>query len=460
MQELNQIEGGMKTPISAILVVKNEENRIARVLDSLSWVEDIVVVDDFSSDRTPIIAREKGANVLQRKWEIEGRHRNWAISQAKYDWVFVVDGDEIVSPKLAKTIMALTKDLPKLEAEGIYGIGIPMRMFIGNIWVRHPGWDPACQLRFFNRQRICYSEEEIHPAMVYKGKIRTLTLGKKDGQIIHFSYDNFAGMIDKVNSQTNMEAKKRIRLNRRYNGFNAVRKFFSHFLKEYTVRGGWKTGIIGLYISFCAGFYQLLTWFKMKEMDFLYPSKSEKIIFMNRDGVINQSPGYGDYVKNWQEFSFIPRSVDALRRLTNAGYKIVIVSNQPGVGEGVYSSQALKDITDKMLNELKQNGVDIEDVFYCTHRPEENCQCRMPNTLFFDNVLSRFNGVDYNTVFMVGNREEDVEAGKNVGIKTALVISDTAKKYHPKEWLSPPDVVRKDLLEFVEKDLQLGKMRN
>ncbi len=249
----------MKTPISAVLVVKNEEALIGRVLDSLRWVEDVVVVDDFSEDRTVEIARAKGARVFQRRWDIEGRHRNWAIAQARYDWVLMIDGDELITPKLARTLTDLAQNIGQLEQEGIYGVNLPMKMFIGPIWVRHPGWNPAYQLRFFNRRKIDYYEEEVHARIRYKDKVRTLTLAKEEGQIIHFSYSSFSGLIDKVNAQTDLEARKRIRLNRRYNGFNAVRKFFSHFLKEYTVRGGWRTGVVGVYISFCAGLYQVLT---------------------------------------------------------------------------------------------------------------------------------------------------------------------------------------------------------
>ncbi len=193
----------------------------------------------------------------------------------------------------------------------------------------------------------------------------------------------------------------------------------------------------------------------MREQDLLEKGREEKVIFLDRDGVINRFPGYGDYVKSWEEFEFIPRAVSALRRLYQAGYKIFIVSNQAGVGRGIYSKQALDEITEKMLSELKREGIEIAEVFYCTHRPEEGCRCRKPSPWFLERVLARYPGIDYDRVYMVGDSDKDIEAGKNAGIRTALVLSGATQEYRPEEWPFPPDVVRRDLLDFVEKDLDL-----
>ena len=105
------MSGGIRgvIPISAVLVVKNEERNIRRVLDSLRWVDDVVVVDDFSTDRTLEIVKEWGARVFQRKMDIEGRHRNWAIAKAKHDWILSIDGDEFVTLPWPRQFLLLWK---------------------------------------------------------------------------------------------------------------------------------------------------------------------------------------------------------------------------------------------------------------------------------------------------------------------------------------------------------------
>ncbi len=177
-----------------------------------------------------------------------------------------------------------------------------------------------------------------------------------------------------------------------------------------------------------------------------------RIIFLDRDGVINQFPGYGKYVTSWQEFRFIERSLTALERLRSAGYEIFVVSNQAGVGRGIYSKEALEEITRNMLDALQERGITLKRVFYCTHRPDEGCACRKPGTLFFEQVLKDYPEVPKDEIFMVGDSEKDIIAGKRIGIRTALVLSGQIRVYDPKEWPEGhhPDLVCADLLDFVE----------
>ena len=104
-----------------------------------------------------------------------------------------------------------------------------------------------------------------------------------------------------------------------------------------------------------------------------------KVIFLDRDGVINKYPGDFQYVKTWEEFKFLPRVKASLKRLSHAGFKIFVISNQAGVSKGIYSKRTLDLITEKMLKSLGC-GVKISGVYYCTHQQDENCNCRKPKT--------------------------------------------------------------------------------
>jgi histidinol-phosphate phosphatase family protein len=146
----------------------------------------------------------------------------------------------------------------------------------------------------------------------------------------------------------------------------------------------------------------------------------EKVIFIDRDGVINVDL-MGDYVKEPGEFSFEKGAVDALLMLQNAGYKIIIISNQAGVGEGIFSEEALKEVHQHMLDELNAQGVEIHDAFYCLHgKHEVICNCRKPKTGLFEQA-SEVIDYDKDQTYFIGDKATDIEAGKNFDLKTLFV---------------------------------------
>lgn len=177
-----------------------------------------------------------------------------------------------------------------------------------------------------------------------------------------------------------------------------------------------------------------------------------KHIFLDRDGVINKDPGGWteySYVTNLKEFLFLPGSLDAIRGLTEAGYEIVIISNQAGINKGHYSMDNLNEITEFMLKEIKKSGGKIRSVHYCPHRTEENCACRKPRVGLFKKAASA-RDIDFEKTYFVGDGGMDVEAGKEVGCKTILVLSGKSKLEDVKRWKIKPDFIKKDLKEAVD----------
>ena len=136
-----------KLPLSVVVITKNEENNIGDCLKSVfDWVDEIVVVDDESKDRTVAIAGEFASKVYHRKMDNEGKHRNWAYAQAANEWVLSLDADEMVSPELRDELMATLPDTK------FHAFSIPLRNFIGKYWVKHSGWYPAGKLRLFMKK--------------------------------------------------------------------------------------------------------------------------------------------------------------------------------------------------------------------------------------------------------------------------------------------------------------------
>ncbi|MGD0335680.1 MAG: HAD family hydrolase [Candidatus Omnitrophota bacterium] len=177
-----------------------------------------------------------------------------------------------------------------------------------------------------------------------------------------------------------------------------------------------------------------------------------KAVFLDRDGVINRYPGDREYVKSWKEFKFLPNVKAALEKLSAWGYAIFIISNQAGVAKGIYSRDALEEMT---LNMLKKLGpqVKISGVYYCIHREEDDCSCRKPKTGSIEKALQELTNkghkVDLKESFFIGDTIRDVETGERSGLRTILVFSGKEKPDNKDNWKIKPDFTARSLYEAV-----------
>ncbi|HRZ87615.1 MAG TPA: glycosyltransferase family 2 protein [bacterium] len=245
-----------KLPISIMIMAKDEEIDIADCLKSVSWADEVIVLDDFSADRTAEIARGLGARVIQRKLDIEGRHRNFGYAQAKNDWVMSLDCDERVTPELAQEIRdTFAKPISH------NGFTIPFKTYIGDYWVRYGGWYPAGKVRIFKRDEFKYEETEVHPRAFMDG-----TCGHLTKDIIHRSYRDLHDFVQKLNAQTTLEARKWFKENRKIGLAKTMRKFFDRFLRAYVKKKGYKDGFYGFILAYFGGLYQIMSYAKYWEM--------------------------------------------------------------------------------------------------------------------------------------------------------------------------------------------------
>ena len=245
-----------KVPVSVVVITKNEEDNIVECLKSASWADEIVVLDDYSSDNTVNLARQYTDKVFSRKTDIEGRHRNYAYGLAKNIWVLSLDADERITPELAEEIKSLINSAPK---DKVYTI--PIKAYIGKRWIQHGGWYPASKVRLFDRRTFKYEEAEVHPAVFYEG-----TCGHLKKDIIHYSYRDFHDYFVSLNNQTTLEARKWFKEKRKIGFLKMSRKFVSRFLKAYLQKQGYKDGLLGFMIAYGSGLYQLMSYIKYREM--------------------------------------------------------------------------------------------------------------------------------------------------------------------------------------------------
>lgn len=143
-------------------------------------------------------------------------------------------------------------------------------------------------------------------------------------------------------------------------------------------------------------------------------------IFLDRDGVINENRA--DYVKSWSEFRFLPGSREAIAKLTQAGHRIVVCTNQAGVAKGIISVETIDDIHARMLGEIQDIGGRIEKVYYCPHGKEANCECRKPRPGQLLRASQEL-GLDLRDAVFVGDTATDIQAGWAAGVHTMLVLT-------------------------------------
>ena len=167
-----------------------------------------------------------------------------------------------------------------------------------------------------------------------------------------------------------------------------------------------------------------------------------KLIVLDRDGVINQDSD--QFIKSPDEWIPVPGSLDAIARLNQSGWRVVLASNQSGVGRGLFGMDMLNAIHAKMVDALAQAGGRLDAIFFCPHAADSTCDCRKPKPGLLRQIESRFN-VDLNGVPTVGDSLRDLQAGVAVGCRPYLVLTGKGEATQASGELPPGTQVYPDL---------------
>ena len=227
--------------ISLIVPSFNEEHNIEGVLDSAAWVDEIIVVDSFSTDKTVELAKAKGARVLQRTYKGPADQKNWAIPQASYEWVLLLDADERITPALQKEIQDW------LSAEDIpydaFWIG-RQNYFMGQK-VNYSGWQGDAVIRFFKRDHCRYDDKQVHEEIQTEG-IRVSRLKYK---MDHFTYKDLDHFLDKMRRYAKWSAQDHAQKTPRVTWGHLVIKPLFRVFKHFILQRGFLDGKTGFIIS-------------------------------------------------------------------------------------------------------------------------------------------------------------------------------------------------------------------
>jgi D-glycero-D-manno-heptose 1,7-bisphosphate phosphatase len=179
-----------------------------------------------------------------------------------------------------------------------------------------------------------------------------------------------------------------------------------------------------------------------------------KLVILDRDGVINFDSA--QFIKNPAEWKPIPGSLEAIARLNQSGYKVVVATNQSGVGRGLFDMDMLNQIHEKMHKALYAVGARVDAIFYCPHAADSACECRKPKPGMFKRISQTLN-IDLAGVPAIGDSLRDLQAGVAVGCKPILVLTGKGEKTRAEGNL--PDDTREfaDLAQAVDWILAKGK---
>ena len=171
-----------------------------------------------------------------------------------------------------------------------------------------------------------------------------------------------------------------------------------------------------------------------------------KVVFLDRDGVINKYPGDKRYVTSLKKFYFLPGAKNAIAKLSKAGFRIFVASNQAGVGRGIYAQKTLEAITNKMISEIESLKGRIEKVYYCTHRKDANCACRKPKPGLLKKAAQEFK-FSLKNAYFIGDTVRDVLTARNADCRAIMVFCGKEKSANRKNWEATPDFTFKNLAQ-------------
>jgi glycosyltransferase involved in cell wall biosynthesis len=224
--------------LSVTIIAGAEENNIRECLESVRWADEIIVVNNFTDDRTVAIAREYTPHVYLRKWEGFASQKQYALEQATNEWVFSLDADERVSPELKEEILkSIGSDTP------FTGFRIPRRNYFMDRWIKHCGWYPGYQMRLFRRGAARITDRMVHEGFVVDGPIGTLT-----GDIIHYTHPTVWETIRKINEYSSLRALEKYK-HKKITVIGIVFRPVIAFLQMFIGRQGYRDGVYGLMVS-------------------------------------------------------------------------------------------------------------------------------------------------------------------------------------------------------------------
>ena len=239
------VSESVREPISVTIIAHNEAERIGACIDSVSWADEIIVVDSGSTDDTQEICRKRGAVVIQNSWRGYAAQKNFALSKASHSWILSVDADECVSPGLAGEILSVLSDDAPAE-----GYRVPRKNIFFGRWLRHGDLWPDYQLRLFRRDAGAFNEKSVHESVVVEGRV-----GVFSAPLEHYSYDSLFDFFQRQVKYARLSAEDLSSGGIQPGIADFVIRPLWRFFKSYILKMGLRDGVNGLWVSAGSAYY-------------------------------------------------------------------------------------------------------------------------------------------------------------------------------------------------------------
>jgi glycosyltransferase involved in cell wall biosynthesis len=241
--------------ISATIITLNEEKNIADCLASLDFVDDIVVLDSGSTDRTEEICRTDPKVCFHRHdWTGYGTQKNIAAGLANHDWILNIDADERVSKELATAI--LSADITRYR-----GFRMTRRNHFGRRWIKHCGWYPDFTLRFYDRRDCRFSDRPVHESVICSGPV-----GELPGDLEHYTYDGVEDYLKRMDRYSSLAAREIVAKGGRPGIGSLVVRPLATFVRMFLLKRGFLEGSTGLVLSTLYAVYTFCKYAKAREI--------------------------------------------------------------------------------------------------------------------------------------------------------------------------------------------------
>lgn len=246
-----------KPPISAFIITKNEAAKIGECLDSLAFVDEIVVVDDFSSDATLQVCRDRGVSPYQHRFTGFKDQKCHAMGLASHDWVLELDADERVTPEMRDAILALTPE----DFQGCDCFEFKRRTRFWGKWIRHASFYPDYKGRLYCRSRGAWSGGNIHERFIVRGATRKLA-----GDILHPQDLDLYGYVLRTARYADLSAADLFARGKRARWHHVTLRPLSAFFTRYFIRLGVLDGVHGFVISVMGALGTFLKYMRLYEI--------------------------------------------------------------------------------------------------------------------------------------------------------------------------------------------------
>lgn len=247
----------MREKISACVTTFNEEHNIVRCLRSLTWCDEIVVVDSFSTDRTVELCREFTDRVYQHPWQGYIGQKNYIRKLAVHPWILFLDADEEVSPELREE---MERELTSHRGEAV-GYQFPRMVNYLGRWIRHGEWYPDIKLRLFQKDKGYSGGQEPHDQVYVNGPVKTLK-----GHLYHYTYDHLHDHLETMNRFSTISAREKFKTRSPARWSDILIRPPLRFFKAFVLRGGILDGRRGFLIACISAFGVCMKYAKLWEL--------------------------------------------------------------------------------------------------------------------------------------------------------------------------------------------------